>query len=622
MKITSLIIKNIKAIESLTLAKAEKIEVFLAPNGTGKTSLQEALYFLFTGTTPCNSNHFIHNGKNYATVEAVIEMPSATGTPRQVHIKRELRAQKPSKIYIDGKTSTQKAFSKMVEDAIGITTDAAKKYISSKAAGELFNDQKSFSAWLMSMLPVSKDKTELVSYAGLTRHSEEEKLANLFPKDTGNDFTDLKNAYDSVVVDRKALKKIIASKQATVEQINSELTAGGKSPSTRLLKEIERDLLSLKNKTAQLSIYKHDIEIYNEAVKKRKIAEENIKILQKNLASMGEMPTVNESQIQRASELIRKKEAEIRNAEFVKKTAENSISKSEDFIKRLAEPICPFSTEKVQLTCSTDKTPLEKEVKENINENRKVVDIQKEIIAKGTSLIKEAEEFIKKANADKAVIEKFKKLNDELNFAKKHLPTIPKKPTPPSESKEDADKIAKLEAEKLEVAQVEKKKQLENEISNDSKELAVLENFVDILSPKGRMYSSLFNAVSAPLTDHINKILTNIYANKTVELTFDEGVSIVVKDNNGHKVSFANLSTSEKAIVMYGVQTFANAISPFNILFVDNVDKFDVNVLHNYVELVKQSDYDHIFFTGVNHNDTEEYFNKNKNNIHIINYPY
>ena len=146
---------NFQGLKGLQSFDFDKITALAQPNGSGKTSLINALRFGLTGTSP--KGNMINIGEQSAAVKLILE--NGSNFSRQVFATKG----KGAKYYISDKPTNATELSRFISSEMGGVDKKVAKFVSS---GELLTSMTSqeFGELLLSYLPETMTAETVISH--------------------------------------------------------------------------------------------------------------------------------------------------------------------------------------------------------------------------------------------------------------------------------------------------------------------------------------------------------------------------------------------------------------------------------------------------------------------------
>ena len=585
MKIKSIEITNFKGIEHMSYIPKHKTCALIAPNGTGKTSFLEALRFGLTGDAP---NKCIRDHTSEMSVSISMDGNVFSRTKNIV---------KPTKIRVNGKTTTAKNLDDLIGTITGLSGDALKITTSGEILAAL--KPAEFGDFIMDYIPEKLDFDTVCSYIpGLTPEGRDELAAILpaMPEKFGVDV--MKGVQEYLADERKTANKEL--------QIKKSKTASLLEKPARSLEQIEKELTSLIKAEGSAEAERTALKLYNNAVSLRESTEARIRDTEKEIADIktGKPNPEEYKTIQQAKEETR---AKMLNAEKMCQTIKTDIALFENTLANLEKPVCPLSE---KLVCTTDKSFAKNEFLEVIAANKEGLEIQQSIISKAKEELAELQKSEDEYRASQLKYQKKITLMSKLEELKKSLPVIPEKPI-----------VADAKDLKPEIARVQKERDTYTRYLQQQAELKELENIqlrYDLLNslyqavrPKGPVMDAITEHYLTVFETVINARATALKTGFEIRFVAEDGVSFLVQTNPGTEFRpYESLSNGEKSLVLFLLLDMLNSLCGTKLLLLDDLNHLDKESFSQLFKLIMSSDvqdsYDHIFICAVNNSDISD----------------
>lgn len=579
MQINNIEIQNWKGIEDISL-KPEKINAILGSNGSGKSSLIEAVKCLVSGDTP--ANHM----KAGASTTSIIGDIKDVGV-----IERTWRAGKPATTRLNGKTTTQKSIAQTLEALCGLSAKTTAMMSSTDILEGMFGDE--LVQYLLSFLKSDMDIEKLISIAGVIPEECEEEIRMFFPAAPAViSLEEIANAHASFKEARST-----AMAQQKIE--SAKATYSGEPPK-RSLKDVEMRLKEIITQRATVMARRKE---YANARKTKDERDRQIADMERRIASIT-ATRPNPADLKNIKNLMEEKQkyiseltASITSMQTTKKTLLGVLND-------LEAPVCPISK---KLICTTDKSPLRDELsaevdrlsaeisafsdKKNIAANE-----LRDLTNQSTALNKAASDYTVKVNLEEA-----------LNKLRSITITIPAAPS--SEELEALDnEAAALEAEKKKILLYEASQKAAKNAERLEKAISIYKKLVELFAPTGVIRQKTLMHSIAPLETYCNDRMAKILPKYAIVFNGDGKMGFTFRTADGEDVPYKNLSNGERIRVLYILMDMLNALNGFHIMILDNLDGLDKTSLSEMCKLIKENsdDYDHIFLSSVNTVEFEE----------------
>lgn len=602
MELEQIVIAGFKGIDSFTEPNPPKREIFLGQNGTGKTSILEAIRFGITGDYPANPIRKGHE-KAYVNIK-----PKGLGM-----IERYLNDGKPNQIRYNGTLTTQKSVNDLIRDVSGINPDTLKVITSGEIIRAMNAGELSKFLTESGLLPLSIDADEVCDRCGLSAKASEEVKLFLPPMPEKFGLDELSSAYDDFFDRRQFLARSLKE-----EKIKAEWTA---PVPARTLAAIDKDIAAMSGASSEIAAYEAAKKIYDEAVLRRNRQMSEIKALEEKLSgSSCAAPDVN-----------KKKNAEVQLQKLANEEAslsgtitvlEKNLKLSKKIISDLSSPCCPISS---KIVCSTDKSAAKDEVEETIKcteaELEKSIKTLSEIKSKEVVFKKQIEDYNKAYDA----YQSFCAASEKIKALRSALIPLPTLPAEPKKLKADTVTINALNKERSEIVAYELSREAEKKADDLKKKLDVVSEIVAALNPKGGVREKVIAFGLAPLVDYCNERADLMGLGISIKIVALEGSRIYckTKGSSGEYIPLESASSGQKALVMFLILDMMNALSGLGILFLDGLEVLDddaFDALLNVLETAEsEKTYQHIFMSAVSHADTIVVVKKHASKLKIVN---
>ena len=579
MQINNIEIRNWKGIEDISL-KPEKINAILGSNGSGKSSLIEAVKCLVSGDTP--ANHM----KAGASTTSIIGDIKDVGT-----IERTWRAGKPATTRLNGKATTQKSIAQTLEALCGLSAKTTAMMSSTDILESMFGDE--LIQYLLSFLKSDMDIEKLISIAGVIPEECEEEIRMFFPAAPA--VISLEEIADAHTYFKEARSTATAQ-----QKIESAKAAYSGEPPKHSLKDVEMRLKEIATQRATV-VARH--KEYTNARKTKDDRDRQIADMEKRIAAITAVRP-NPADLKNIKALMDEKQkyiseltASITSMQTTKKTLLSVLND-------LEAPVCPISK---KLICTTDKSPLRDELSAEIDRLSAEISAfsdKKNIAANELRDLTNQSTALNKAASDYAV-----KINLEeaLNKLRSIIVVVPAAPS--TEELEALDfEAAALETEKKRVLLYEASQKAARNAERLEKAISIYKKLVELFAPTGVIRQKTLMHSIAPLETYCNDRMAKILPKYAIVFNGDGKMGFTFRTADGEDVPYKNLSNGERIRILYILMDMLNALNGFHIMILDNLDGLDKTSLTEMCKLIKESsdDYDHIFLSSVNTVEFEE----------------
>lgn len=593
MQLGYLKIENFRTITESYMEPA-KINVITGPNGVGKSSTLEAISFLLTGKAGTNP---VKDGETSTTVEGLV-----MGTP----LLRKAGAK--TSVKLNGKTTTQKSVQQWIEDSIGVTLDTIRVATSSGMLAAM--NSRELATYLISnnLIPAEIDMDTIRLLCTMSPEAEAELLMYLPEAPVKFTMDDVHETYTQFFAARPIIKKQLAEKQ-----MQANFT--GMEPSHTLV-QLDEELAKFAAYNSELAAYKKLVDIYEDAKRRREVAQKRVAEIEAKIRSNPVSPT---DTAEYTFLLGKKKECEqtVLNAHKAIHTIESNLRMFKNTLVNLDKPVCPISE---KLICTTDKSAIKEDLSKLVAENEALLQKAQDEMQKAKERMVNLDAKIGDYQNREKAYRDFQALHTQRSALMAGMPTIPEKPVPPEEIPDAEARVKELKSERELIFAKEAAKKAEKEIPELEARIKIYDELIALLKPQGGIREKIVEAAFEPMIDHCNERAKKIKPDFKVGLISDEGIHIVCKPAGvSSMLPLDSVSSGEQLITMLLILDAINALSNFGILMLDDLDKLDTDALNALFELLNDPEvtdpYDHIFVAMVNHEDSMKVIDKHKSII-------
>lgn len=584
MKIQRIIIENFKSIKKIDFRFDDVVTALVAPNGTGKTAFKQAFYAGITGDFPDNC---IRTGADACSVQITLD----DGTV----IDRIQHRTKANKVMVDGKTTTNKTINELISTKTALSKDVLKIATSTDVLQSL--QPAEFGSFITAYIPEKLDYASVRGYIPAIADDAEKLLSEALPQmpDTFG-IPELTKAYDSFVDRRKLTKRELAMLDAKINSFKGTVP-------TRTLQIIDDELNATLRKEGAQQATKVAINLYNNAVRNRKVAEENLIKLKAKIDE-------NKSVIPDASVLakIRATRNELQKAMVDAKTMIGTINENilvfQNTINNLNKPVCPISE---KLVCTTDKTAIKEELQGLIASNKEAINIQKQILQKANDDMKKLDEQENIYRANEISYREKMTLIEQFEKQKKAMPELPTKPEVTT-IVDYSTIIINLKKERDNAIAYQQFVKDKDERGKKEDLLTNLEFLCNILNAKGEVMNKITAHYLAIFDATCNATASELRSGMEFKFISDNGISYLIKPSSVKEFTkFSSLSSGEQLLALFILTDMLSKLTGSNMMILDDLDKLDSMSFNELLTLIEhpaiQSAYDHIILSAVNHPD-------------------
>ena len=584
MKIGHIRITDFNGVRKFQMTPA-KVNILVGANGTGKSSVLQAIRYGITGNAPSEP---IAGGCDKGVVE--LQFPDIGTLTRTVSSGR-------NEVRLNGKVTTQKSISELLEKRTGTSSTTAELMTSAEALSNLSSGE--LSAYLMenNLLAVKVKWEMLLSFCNMTSAGEA-LLKKLLPGAEIN-LGDIDQIWNQSKRQRRILKQEI---QETSMRMGTKTI-----PIEESAEQVEDSMKQLLEEQGELQA---GVKSYEAAKRERERVQREIREKEAKLGEDLEKP--DENMIRQAENEIRRLDQEIINLQGVVTTIKTNGNNMYKILNGLSSDTCPISP---KLKCSTDKTSIKAELQTEIDNLMGEYTKQKERV---TELDRQKNEWYQTKNRLESQMRNYqvrKSLEEQIAYLREHMPEERKMPSA-ERIKEIAIQIEEMNKKRAAIIQnmtVEEHKLIVEEKKN---QLNAYEELVRELDPRKGIRQKILERSLKPLEDYFNLSVRKILPKYKVRLDCSDGFRIELLD--GDKVYDASKSASsgERARIWFVLMDLINALSSYRILVFDNTDGMDADALISFLDMLSSPDlqqrYDHIFVSVINYKEVIEYLTQKK----------
>lgn len=568
----------------------DKVTVFAAPNGTGKTSVISALRYALTGMEP--EGEMIHKGKASAAVQI------DTGKRSYCRIKK---LGKQSRYVMNGKTTSLGELTRALEEELGVSVSNAKTITSSELLQGL--DAQQFGDLLINYLPELMDKETVISrVSGLTPLMRKIMEDNLPDGDFGT--KELDSFFALLAEKRRVSKKEILEEETIIRLYGGDIPEGESEDSLR------QRLDELGRKRDEAVIYDQKMSAYLQV---RDTMEKNRTAIRQIEEEIKKTTAIRHSGNERSAveELMLAARKAAHAALAAKKLDRANYNTLKDAVETIRQPICPLSK---NIRCTTDKSSVLGELKEAMNRACESFSLHDKECREATAKALEMEEKLRMIDFDNAAADRREQLERQKQQILETTLTLPEKPDEGPDLAEVNAEIDRTRNALQRMQEYRKVKTAEEKARVKKEELAALESLHTAFSPKGEVKEGITRLYLDEFSGPCNEKAGKLFPGMNIRFVSEGGVSVQVDPKGtGQFVSFRSLSGGEKAAVAFLLMLMFASISGTGIMILDELSVLDESVLDALLMILKEheDEYDMAVLACVEHADTQELLKKN-----------
>ena len=586
MKVKSLKTNNFQGLEGVHEFNFGKITALAQPNGSGKTSLINALRYGLTGVEPAGD--VITRGASSMAVRVVLENDSSF--LRQQYAEKK----KKSRYFVGNASSTLSKLNEFICNELGGVDVNTAKMVSS---GELLTQMTSqqFGEMLLRYLPESMTvETILERFSG--KNEEQEKIVrDFFPE--GEFGVEKINEFHNLLKERRKLVK------EKITEVNALINSLGSVPPEESISDIEEKIKSTTDKRDEVIKAQEAMKNYNQILSQINMRNSQIQQIDNELAQLKGVHHTDE-EINSTFGLL----SNSRNIEQGIKASLNSLVQTkktlDEAIENISKPICPLSA---KIKCTVDKTPVLKELEEQrdslVQDYKNQRDSYIELANQIKQLEAKYEQMINENNAYLRVQDKLKMKEQLLS----QTITLPEKPEDSGSVEALNSELSNLQQRLLFVTNYSKKETYEEKLKGLTQKHLDYENLVLAFSPKGEVKEAITSYYMDEFSEPCNEKASKLFPGMKLKFVSENGVKVLTDPNgSGEYLEFTSLSGGEQASVMFLLVSMLASLSGMGIIILDELSVLDDVVFENLVRVLheNQDEFDMCLLASVDHVDT------------------
>ena len=586
MKVKSLKVNNFQGLEGVHEFNFGKITALAQPNGSGKTSLINALRYGLTGVEPAGD--VITRGASSMAVRVVLENDSSF--LRQQYAEKK----KKSRYFVGNASSTLSKLNEFICNELGGVDVNTAKMVSS---GELLTQMTSqqFGEMLLRYLPESMTvETILERFSG--KNEEQKKIVrDFFPE--GEFGVEKINEFHNLLKERRKLVK------EKITEVNALINSLGSVPPEETVSDIEEKIKATTDKRDEVIKAQEAMKNYNQILSQINMRNSQIQQIDNELAQLKGVHHTDE-EINSTFGLL----SNSRNIEQGIKASLNSLVQTkktlDEAIENISKPICPLSA---KIKCTVDKTPVLKELEAQrdslVQDYKNQRDSYIELANQIKQLETKYEQMINENNAYLRVQDKLKMKEQLLS----QTITLPEKPEDIGSVEALNSELSNLQQRLLFVTNYSKKETYEEKLKGLTQKHLDYENLVLAFSPKGEVKEAITSYYMDEFSEPCNEKASKLFPGMKLKFVSENGVKVLTDPNgSGEYLEFTSLSGGEQASVMFLLVSMLASLSGMGIIILDELSVLDDVVFENLVRVLheNQDEFDMCLLASVDHVDT------------------
>lgn len=592
---------NFQGLKGLQSFELDKITALAQPNGSGKTSLINALRFGLTGNSP--KGNMINIGEQSAAVKLILE--NGSNFSRQVFATKG----KSAKYYISDKPTNATELSRFISSEMGGVDKKVAKFVSS---GELLTSMTSqeFGELLLSYLPETMTAETVISHYP-SANEEQKKIIREYFLDKEFEISELKEFQKFIKGRRDRINEAISNCRGVLNLL------GDTAP--KFTKEELEEKIAVKTKERDdLLAIQANLNNYNQLLRQEQFRQQELERLDKELANLNGVAHTEE-ELRLANELVTTTRT---SAMQTRGAIEALVSAKQDLdtaIENISKPICPLSD---KIVCTVDKRPVTKELEEKRDKLIEDYKTQRSFYEQTLANIKEYENrYAQMAFENQQFILMQEKQQEKERLLAQKI-EIPEKPEETNSLERITQELQYLQSQMPIVENYSKKDTYLNNIEKLTKKLEDYQALYVAFSPKGEVKEKITSYYLEEFAEPCNEKAGKLFPGMKLKFITQDGVKVLTDPNgSGEYLEFNSLSGGEQASVMFLLVSMLSSLSGMGIIILDELSVLDDNTFENLIRILKENsnEYDMCLIALVDHADMIKTLNKHEIPILSVN---
>lgn len=592
---------NFQGLKGLQSFELDKITALAQPNGSGKTSLINALRFGLTGNSP--KGNMINIGEQSAAVKLILE--NGSNFSRQVFATKG----KSAKYYISDKPTNATELSRFISSEMGGVDKKVAKFVSS---GELLTSMTSqeFGELLLSYLPETMTAETVISHYP-SANEEQKKIIREYFLDKEFEISELKEFQKFIKGRRDRINEAISNCRGALNLL------GDTAP--KFTKEELEEKIAVKTKERDdLLAIQANLNNYNQLLRQEQFRQQELERLDKELANLNGVAHTEE-ELRLANELVTTTRT---SAMQTRGAIEALVSAKQDLdtaIENISKPICPLSD---KIVCTVDKRPVTKELEEKRDKLIEDYKTQRSFYEQTLANIKEYENrYAQMAFENQQFILMQEKQQEKERLLAQKI-EIPEKPEETNSLERITQELQYLQSQMPIVENYSKKDTYLNNIEKLTKKLEDYQALYVAFSPKGEVKEKITSYYLEEFAEPCNEKAGKLFPGMKLKFITQDGVKVLTDPNgSGEYLEFNSLSGGEQASVMFLLVSMLSSLSGMGIIILDELSVLDDNTFENLIRILKENsnEYDMCLIALVDHADMIKTLNKHEIPILSVN---
>ncbi len=594
MKIKRMELNNFKSIAHKELIPG-KYTISLGKNGTGKTSLIEALRFAMTGEAP--DGELIKDGQRDAITKITLENESGEA---HTFARMVSRAKNQNAVFMDGAKTTQKALNTAIESLVGIPVENIKVTSSSELVAAM--KPQEFASFILGYTKSTVTLKDVLAAVPDTDPSLREQVESFIKElvpETGVTIETINNANDTFRAFRKDYKDSFKRQEAQMLELPHE----DPGFDVKALKDKLRLADDLKKAQDEYNAKKR---AYDSSLAALKKWEKDKAQLQADLAKLPDKRP-NPIALNTVNEKLSKLRDSVLNQQKTIAGVEAALRQLNVTRDALSKPICPISP---LITCHENKTVAIKDIEDSITATEEGLAAIQTELDKSVNEIKESEKQKGELEQEKLLYEKRCALAKALKTLSDNPPTVPAEPTLPPAG--DESELLNIKQKISLMEKWEEYKDLVVKHAALQLKVDVCEILCKAFAENGEVRTAIIKKYLGAFETVMNDRAVKFMPGARVQFEAADGVVIKFAKDGVNFHVYEDLSGGEKAFLLFAILDLLNQLTGCKLLILDEINVMDTDILDSLISFVQanESEYDHIFLSGVDFPSITDLFKK------------
>lgn len=579
---------NFQGLKGVQNFDFEKITALAQPNGSGKTSLINALRYGLTGIVP--KGDMVTRGEVSAAVKVTLE--NGSNFSRQAFVAKG----KSSKYYISNQPTTATKLNEFISSEMGGIDNKTARMVSS---GGLLTSMTSqdFGELLLRYLPETMTAETVINHFS-GANEEQKKIIKDYFLDSEFEIDKLKEFQQVLKERRDLIKQRIENYESFISML------GDKAP--EFTKEELEARISLKTEERdELLRLQANLSAYNQLFQQEQFRQQQLQKLEAELANLKGVAH-SEDELKLANQLLVNSKNSLQQT-YAAIEALVSAKKDLDLaIENISKPVCPLSD---KIVCTVDKTPVLKELEEKRNS---LIENYQEQRAFYKQTMQNVTEYENKYNMMLVETQNFALMQEKMNQRDVLLTQkveLPEKPEDVKNLNEVTQEIQRLQSLIPIVDNYSKKETYLKNIEDFKAKLRDYQELYVAFSPKGEVKEKITSYYLDEFAEPCNQKASKLFPGMNLKFITENGVKVLTDpDGSGKYLEFASLSGGEQASVMFLLVSMLSSLSGMGVIILDELSVLDKKVFNNLVRILKDNsdEYDMCLIALVDHTDMIE----------------